>query len=106
MKKLLNIADRYLEKSDWRTISILKICLFSMGVLVGMDVCEKGKKPARIAAGSIFLATYIPLVAKLVCVVRGLCCPACAEPEDEDESETAPVSGTGDESEPDPEQEM
>ena len=40
MKKLLNIADRYLEESDWKTISLLKICLFSMGVLFGLEVCE------------------------------------------------------------------
>ena len=35
MKKLFCYADRYLEKSDWRDIAMLKFCLFSMGFFAG-----------------------------------------------------------------------
>ena len=84
MKKILDIAQRYLERSDWKTISVLKLCLFSLGVLCGMQICEKQKKPARYVAGGVFLVTYIPLVLKLVGVIREVC-PA-AEPEEEEEA--------------------
>lgn len=73
MKKLLKLADRYLAESDWKTISILKFCLFSMGLLCGMSVREKDKTPARIAAGTVFLACYIPLMAKLFHVIGEEC---------------------------------
>lgn len=84
MKKILDIAQRYLERSDWKTISVLKLCLFSMGVLCGMQICEKHKKPARYVAGGVFLVTYIPLVLKLVGVIREL--RPAAEPEEEEEA--------------------
>lgn len=84
MKKMLDIAQRYLERSDWKTISVLKLCLFSMGVLCGLQICEKHKKPARYVAGGVFLVTYIPLVLKLVGVIWEVC-PA-AEPEEDEEA--------------------
>ena len=83
MKKILDIAQRYLERSDWKTISVLKLCLFSLGVLCGMQICEKHKKTARYVAGGVFLVTYIPLVLKLVGVIREV----CPEPEPEEDEE-------------------
>ena len=41
MKKLFCYADRYLEKSDWRDIAMLKFCLFSMGIFAG-GMCGGG----------------------------------------------------------------
>jgi hypothetical protein len=72
MKKILDIAQGYLERSDWKTISVLKVCLFSLGVLCGLQICEKHKKPARYVAGGVFLLTYIPLLVKLFRVMREL----------------------------------
>lgn len=66
MKQLFNYADQYIQESDWKTLAMLKFCLFSMGLLAGMIIPEKGKKKAGIIAALIFLATYIPLMAKFI----------------------------------------
>ena len=33
--------------------------------MLGMSIKKEYKKPAYLAAGSVFLATYVPLMAKL-----------------------------------------
>lgn len=66
MKQVFNYADQYIQESDWKTLAMLKFCLFSMGLLAGMKIPEKGKKKAGIIAALIFLVTYIPLMAKFI----------------------------------------
>jgi hypothetical protein len=83
MKKLLDIANRYIKTSDWKTITVLKFCLLALGILFGLSVGEKRKKPVRIAACAVFLATYIPLMVKLFSIVEERCCEA----EDSEEPE-------------------
>jgi len=70
MKKLFSAADRYLRVSDWRDIAVLKFCLCALGVLMGLAVPTRKKKPAAKIAGLIFAATYIPLIAKFLFVLR------------------------------------
>ena len=36
--KLFQVADRYCKESSWKILALLKICLFSIGVMVGMLV--------------------------------------------------------------------
>ena len=64
MKKLLVIANRYIENSDWKIIAVLKFCLISLGMLLGMLIREDHKKKVRPAAAGIFFLTYVPLMAK------------------------------------------
>ena len=41
--RLFEVADRYCKESSWKTLALLKMCLFSVGVMVGMLVPkEKG----------------------------------------------------------------
>ena len=63
MKQLFLCANHYLQARDWKTLAGLKFCLCSIGVLLGLSVSGKHKKPASIAAGAVFLPTYIPLMA-------------------------------------------
>ncbi len=70
MKILFEIADEYIHTSDWKTISVLKFCLLSLGFLFGLQIREDGKKQARIIAFSIFAVTYIPLIAKLFRITK------------------------------------
>ncbi len=70
VKKRFGYADRYLEKSDWKDLAMIKFCLFSMGVLAGMRIPEKKRKTAGWIAAAVFAATYIPLMAKFFSVVR------------------------------------
>ena len=64
MKKLFAAADRYIESSDWKTIAVLKFCLISLGMMIGMAVDKKDRKPVFFGALGVFTATYIPLMAK------------------------------------------
>lgn len=70
MKKLFCYADRYIEKSDWKDLAMLKFCLFAMGVLAGMRIPEKNRKQAGWIAAVVFVATYIPLMAKFFSVIK------------------------------------
>lgn len=69
MKKLFMYADRYLQKSSWKDMALLKFCLFSMGLLAGMQIPAKGRKAAFVAASAVFVLTYIPLMRKFIQVV-------------------------------------
>ena len=69
MKKLFYYADRYLQKSDWKDMAMLKFCLFSIGILLGMQIPARDKKKAGIAAGVLFLITYVPLMTKFIGVL-------------------------------------
>ena len=70
MRNLFEAADRYVETSDWKIIAVLKFCLISLGVILGMEVKEKSRKPVFIAAVSVFIATYIPLMTRFVRIFR------------------------------------
>lgn len=50
MRKLFECADRYAANSRWQDFAMLKICVFSMGLLVGMTV-PAGRKKAPGSAG-------------------------------------------------------
>ena len=64
MKRLFASADEFVRQSDWKDLAIIKFCLFSIGLLVGLQITEKCKKGVRIAASMIFTFTYIPLMIK------------------------------------------
>lgn len=69
MKKLFGFAERYIAKSDWKDLAMLKFCLFAMGILAGMRIPGKNKKQAGWIAAGVFVATYIPLMAKFFSVI-------------------------------------
>lgn len=62
--KLFRIADRYCRESSWKTLALLKICLFSIGIIVGILIPKERKKLIMGAGAAAFLATYIPLMGK------------------------------------------
>lgn len=63
MKCIFNCANHYVRARDWKMLAGLKFCLCSIGVLLGLMIPGKHKKTAASAAGTVFLATYIPLMA-------------------------------------------
>ena len=71
MKKLFDAANRYIETSDWKTIAVLKFCLISLGMMIGMAIRKDDKKPVFLGAASVFTATYIPLMVKFYKVFTG-----------------------------------
>ena len=64
MKKLFEVADRYIGQSDWKTVAVLKFCLISLGLMVGISLRPEHKKPVFFGALGVFLASYIPLMVK------------------------------------------
>ena len=43
MKKLFDYAAKYLERSDWKDLAMIKLCLFSIGILAGMRIPQKNR---------------------------------------------------------------
>ena len=70
MKKLFpwlfTSADRYLRASDWKDIALIKLCLFSIGLMLGMQIKDKDKKVVHIGAAIVFFVTYVPLMSKYI----------------------------------------
>lgn len=62
--KLFRVADDYCRSSNWKTIALVKFCLFSMGIIAGVLLPRRFQRPAIAAAGAVFVVTYIPLMAK------------------------------------------
>ena len=71
MKKLFEAANRYIKTSDWKTIAVLKFCLISLGMMIGMAIGKKDRKPVLFGAIAVFTATYIPLMVKFFKVFKG-----------------------------------
>ena len=67
---LFYYGDRYLKKSSWKDLAMVKFCLFSMGVLAGMKIPRRDRKCAAAVAGVVFAVTYIPLMTKFFAIVR------------------------------------
>ena len=72
MKFLFRSADAYLRQCDWRDLALVKFCLFSMGLIAGISLPRKAKKPAIATATAVFVATYIPLMVKYGKIVVGM----------------------------------
>lgn len=69
MKRLFASADAFLRESDWKDLAVIKFCLFSIGLLVGLQITERCKKGVRIAASVVFTLTYIPLMVKYLWIL-------------------------------------
>ena len=70
MKKLLVFGNRYAKQSTWKDFAMVKLCLFSMGLVVGTLVSEQYKKVVIGVSICVFVATYIPLIVKMIRVAR------------------------------------
>ena len=64
MNELFDAADRYIRESDWKTIAVLKFCLISLGMIIGLFIKKEARKPVLIGAASVFIVTYVPLMVK------------------------------------------
>lgn len=64
MNKLFESANQYVKESDWKDIALIKFCLCSIGVIIGIHVAPKYKKRVTFAAAAVFIGTYIPLMTK------------------------------------------
>ena len=68
--KLFKLANRYIQESDWRTLAALKLCLLSIGLIVGVLLPASCRTAVLIVSGVVCVATYIPLMAKFFRLMR------------------------------------
>lgn len=66
MKKIFELANVYVNRCNWKDMALLKICLCAVGIMIGLAIPEKKKKCSSVAAGVIFVVSYIPLMAKFI----------------------------------------
>lgn len=66
LEKLFAAADKYLKKCKWTDIALLKFCVCSIGIFIGMSLPKKKKNTARILSSIVFTATYVPLMTKFL----------------------------------------
>ena len=71
MNRLTDAADRYLKNCSWKDISLLKGCLIALGMLLGIAVPARRKKASAWVASLIFVAAYVPLMAKFLPYLLG-----------------------------------
>ncbi len=71
MKKLFDAANRYIETCDWKLIAVLKFCLISLGMMIGMMIRPAQKKPVFLGALGVFFAAYVPLMIRFCRVFSG-----------------------------------
>ncbi|MCI6639649.1 MAG: permease of phosphate ABC transporter [Pygmaiobacter massiliensis] len=69
MKKLIQLADCYMQKSDWKILVLLKSCLFTLGLLLGMQLPQRFKKPLAKPCAVVFAASWFLLMSKLFCLL-------------------------------------
>lgn len=65
MKKLFEIGDQYAKESSWKDFALIKFCLCAMGIVIGTKVTPKYKETVTRVSVAVFIATYIPLMAKV-----------------------------------------
>ncbi|MDO4489166.1 MAG: permease of phosphate ABC transporter [Eubacteriales bacterium] len=70
MNKLLELGNKYAKESTWKDFALVKFCLLAMGVIIGTQVPKQHKKWVIGTSIAVFIATYIPLMAKVFKIVK------------------------------------
>lgn len=76
MKRLIDSANVYIEKSTWKDLALVKLCLCSLGLMAGAVLPKKAKKPVIFGAMVVFVATYVPLMTKFMRIFATMPKPA------------------------------
>ncbi|HBE84839.1 MAG TPA: permease of phosphate ABC transporter [Lachnoclostridium sp.] len=66
MKEICKCADAFVQKCSIKDFALLKICLCAVGIIVGLSIPEKKRKWPLMAAGFVFIFSYILIMAKFV----------------------------------------
>ncbi len=64
------LSNAFLKQSDWKTMMLIKPCLISFGIMIGIILPEGVRETVLIIALVIFLITYLPLLIKIVRIMR------------------------------------
>jgi len=64
IKKFLNKSEDIAHDMEWKDFLLLKVCLISLGVMVGLNLPKQKKDKFFGFAAGVFFMTYIPLIVK------------------------------------------
>lgn len=64
LNKWLAAGRLMLKDMDLEDMAALKVCLLSLGVLGGIAIPGKGRKPAVLLSSFLFVGTWVPLMTK------------------------------------------
>ena len=70
IEKLLKAGNAYIRTMDWKQMALVKLCLCAMGIILGLSVSRRARKPVLIGALLVFLATYVPLMRRFLPMFR------------------------------------
>ena len=62
MKRLFEYANEYVAQCTWKELALVKVCLCSLGVIIGLLLPAGIGKIVLIVAAVVFLASYIILM--------------------------------------------
>lgn len=71
MKYLFTAADDYIRQADWRDLALIKFCLCSVGILIGLSIPKRSRKLVGVVAMLAFVGSYVPLMIKFFGVFKG-----------------------------------
>ena len=62
MKRLFEYANEYVAQCTWKELALVKVCLCSLGVIIGLLLPAGIGKIVLIVAAVVFLVSYIILM--------------------------------------------
>lgn len=69
------LGNEYIrEKVGMEDMIVLKFCLIAFGIIVGICLPRKWKRPVLFTSMFVFFVTYLPLVAKWGAYLGKACC--------------------------------
>lgn len=57
MKKLTAFLNDYVLECDWKDMALIKTCVCAFGVMLGLTIKGKRKKPVMVISSLVFLLT-------------------------------------------------
>ena len=64
MDWIVQAEKKYLWSSNWADWTLVRFCLFALGMMTGVLIHKKAKKPVFIVALLAFIGTIIPVAYK------------------------------------------
>ncbi len=66
MKELFRYANAYIRKLHWEDFALFKICLLALGVLLGLALPKRIRRPVGFVAVVLVMLTYVPAIGKFL----------------------------------------
>lgn len=71
MSKVRQAAARFFRRSGWRDLALAGVCVWAVGVLVGLAAPGRKKRPAAWMASLALAAACIPLMGRFLPFLLG-----------------------------------